>query len=324
MMEVIKGFLCVWMLSMILYLEIVHSQDITSSTTSNVQRIFQESTEDPDHDHDHDHDHEHHEDDDDAVMMSKSADIKTWLFASVSALIISLCGIFGVIIIPIMQKIFYQHLLQFLIALAIGTLSGDALLHLLPHALLPHHEDDHHNDHGDHEEHVQHDRAVWVGLVAAGAVIIFYFFEKIINIMQAWRSRRKTSQSKMNNNDDDLKKEKPPRVVREGHEVSERVVGENVCIKKYSNYCVADLEENSEAPGRGWSRDTSRDNTDDDDHKKKHEQQTVIISQHEVGWDFIRNLINITFIVRFLTMVTVMPTLMFTLLLGVSPVWRGW
>jgi hypothetical protein len=35
------------------------------------------------------------------------------------------------------KKLFYQHLLQFLIALAVATLRGDALMHLLPHALLP-------------------------------------------------------------------------------------------------------------------------------------------------------------------------------------------
>ena len=37
---------------------------------------------------------------------------------------------------PQLQKALYQHLIQFLIALAVGTLAGDALLHLLPHALL--------------------------------------------------------------------------------------------------------------------------------------------------------------------------------------------
>ena len=49
---------------------------------------------------------------------------------------ISLCGVFGILVVPIMQRILYQHLIQFLIALAVGTLTGDALLHLLPHAFL--------------------------------------------------------------------------------------------------------------------------------------------------------------------------------------------
>ena len=72
------------------------------------------------HDHDHEeedgdqHDHEEHEEEESSV------DHLTWLHASLAIILISLCGIFGVVIIPIMQKLFYQHLLQFLIALGTG------------------------------------------------------------------------------------------------------------------------------------------------------------------------------------------------------------
>ena len=50
-----------------------------------------------------------------------------------AVLVISLVGLLGVSAIPFMRRVLYKHLLQFLIALAVGALSGDALLHLLPH-----------------------------------------------------------------------------------------------------------------------------------------------------------------------------------------------
>ena len=56
-----------------------------------------------------------------------------WGYSSLAILIISLVGLLGVAVIPIMQRVFYNHLLQFLVALAVGALSGDAMLHLIPH-----------------------------------------------------------------------------------------------------------------------------------------------------------------------------------------------
>ncbi|XP_021927252.1 zinc transporter ZIP6-like isoform X2 [Zootermopsis nevadensis] len=60
-----------------------------------------------------------------------------WLYASLSVLVISLIGLLGVAMVPLVQRAFYQQLLHFLVALAVGTMCGDALLHLLPHALVP-------------------------------------------------------------------------------------------------------------------------------------------------------------------------------------------
>lgn len=65
------------------------------------------------------------------------SDVRLWLAGVTAIIVISLCGIFGVLVVPIMQKVFYQHLIQFLVALAIGSMLGDAFLHLIPHALAP-------------------------------------------------------------------------------------------------------------------------------------------------------------------------------------------
>ena len=85
-----------------------------------------------------DHIHSDHNNNKDHVDEHVSIkDFRLWAAAISSIVVISLCGIFGVLVIPIMQKVFYQHLIQFLVALAIGSMLGDALLHLIPHALSP-------------------------------------------------------------------------------------------------------------------------------------------------------------------------------------------
>jgi len=86
-------------------------------------QLLKEESEHMEH---HDDDHHHH-----LVRLG----YHIWIYGCVSIIIISLCGIFGVLVIPVMQKVFYQYLIQFLIALAIGSMLGDAFLHLIPHAL---------------------------------------------------------------------------------------------------------------------------------------------------------------------------------------------
>jgi hypothetical protein len=59
--------------------------------------------------------------------------ISAWGYAILAVTIISLVGLVCVAIIPVMRKFFFNQIIQFLVALAIGSLTGDALLHLIPH-----------------------------------------------------------------------------------------------------------------------------------------------------------------------------------------------
>ncbi|XP_047042167.1 zinc transporter ZIP10 [Helicoverpa zea] len=62
----------------------------------------------------------------------------TWIYATLSILVISATGLLGVAIVPLLKSVIFSHVLHFLVAVAVGTLCGDALLHLLPHALKSH------------------------------------------------------------------------------------------------------------------------------------------------------------------------------------------
>ncbi|XP_018426065.1 PREDICTED: zinc transporter ZIP6-like, partial [Nanorana parkeri] len=56
-----------------------------------------------------------------------------WIGGFISITVISVLSLLGIILVPLMNKVFFKFLLSFLVALAVGTLSGDAFLHLLPH-----------------------------------------------------------------------------------------------------------------------------------------------------------------------------------------------
>lgn len=159
-----------------------------------------------------------------------------WVYSTVSILIISISGLFGVAVIPFMGKYYYHHVLQFLVALAVGTLTGDALIHLLPHAMMM----PHHHDHDEHDFHLhqhqensgllshtdQHSMNMWKGLVAMISLVSFFFTEKTLNMLAEWhkhRQRRNKLHTRV-------------RVIRETDGPNSNVVGEKLCKHKYSSY----------------------------------------------------------------------------------------
>ncbi|VDI11071.1 Hypothetical predicted protein, partial [Mytilus galloprovincialis] len=58
---------------------------------------------------------------------------KAWGYGFVCLIIISISGLLVISLVPLLQRISFDGILQFLISLAVGALTGDAMLHLLPH-----------------------------------------------------------------------------------------------------------------------------------------------------------------------------------------------
>lgn len=140
-----------------------------------------------------------------------------WVYASASVLGVSLVGLLGVLVIPCMDKHFYQHVIQFLVALAVGTLAGDALLHLLPHSMMTF-----------VSEADGHASMTWKGLIAVLGIIFFFATERGLTMMAEWRKKIE-------------KKEKPSSRVRvmrdpDSMSVNNSTAGDKLCKHKYSSY----------------------------------------------------------------------------------------
>ena len=89
----------------------------------------------------------------------------TWLAGFSSIALISVVGLLTVGIIPMLRGPHQDSALQLLVSLAVGTLVGDALMHLLPHALQ--------TGHGDTS-------VIWKGFTASLTIIAFYVMDRVM------------------------------------------------------------------------------------------------------------------------------------------------
>ncbi|CAH8532372.1 unnamed protein product [Heterobilharzia americana] len=141
-----------------------------------------------------------------------SFDWKAFLAASGAVLLVSASGLIVVCLVPMMSRSFYNVVTQFLIALAVGSLAGDAFLHLIPHAFSthsrhhshPHHEE--HNGHNNHHHHhnselstelSSHRKMILEALVALLGIYIFFLTERLTIICQNKMSRRKLKRQRV-------------------------------------------------------------------------------------------------------------------------------
>ncbi|XP_025894150.1 zinc transporter ZIP6 [Nothoprocta perdicaria] len=138
-----------------------------------------------------------------------------WIGGFISISVISFLSLLGVILVPLMNRVFFKFLLSFLVALAVGTLSGDAFLHLLPHS--------HGNHHHHHEKPLLEQNkgslfkhlvfqsteesayldSTWKGLTALGGLYFMFLVEHLITLIKQFKDKKK---KKRNEDDGESKK----------------------------------------------------------------------------------------------------------------------
>ncbi|XP_014678813.1 PREDICTED: zinc transporter ZIP6-like [Priapulus caudatus] len=114
--------------------------------------------------------------------------LEAYGYGALAILVISLLSLIGAITIPFISTVSYHYIMMGFIALAIGTMAGDALLHLIPHSLGGHEHKE--TAHGHEDENVDGSTALNIViepmilklLAVLGAIYGFFVFETLMEL----------------------------------------------------------------------------------------------------------------------------------------------
>lgn len=111
-----------------------------------------------------------------------------------------------------MKSVAYQEILKFLVAVAVGTLSGDALMHLLPHALIVDHSEENVIKTSDHD----HNGPVWICACTFFTAVFMFVLESLLPLLKGDQGHNHVhSHAAPTNNPQNL--EIPPTETKEIH-----------------------------------------------------------------------------------------------------------
>ncbi|XP_022094993.1 zinc transporter ZIP12-like [Acanthaster planci] len=106
---------------------------------------------------------------------------EVWGYGVLAVFIISLCAIAGVAFLPCLSTDVYLKVLQTMMALAVSTLVGDAVVHLIPQAVGLHAHDA--TAAGVTHDPTSEDLAyIWKCLVVVVAIYVFFVFESLMQM----------------------------------------------------------------------------------------------------------------------------------------------
>ncbi|KAM3841047.1 zinc transporter ZIP4 isoform 1-T2 [Vipera latastei] len=119
-----------------------------------------------------------------------------YIYGSLATLLVCLCALFGIVVLLCTACISaYQYVIQTFVSLAVGSLTGDAMLHLIPKFLGLHS-----HSHGGDDAHVHHgpegQDKLWRLLAVLGGLYLFFLLEKFFILLGHSHSKESSESSK--------------------------------------------------------------------------------------------------------------------------------
>lgn len=111
-----------------------------------------------------------------------------WGRALGSTLLISVAPFLILFFIPIDSRSGHESLLKVLLSFASGGLLGDAFLHLIPHALMPHTDEASDAGHTHSHDHAHGPHDMSVGLWVLAGILAFLMVEKFVRMIKGGHS----------------------------------------------------------------------------------------------------------------------------------------
>jgi len=105
-----------------------------------------------------------------------------WGYGVLAITICSMLSLTVIAMIPCLKKSFYEKVMAFLVALAVGTLCGDALLHLIPHAFIEGANNAAGIEVSEEQEEKQHKSQVYRALIVMAGIYLFFFVEQMMKL----------------------------------------------------------------------------------------------------------------------------------------------
>ena len=110
------------------------------------------------------------------IVMNQSSSSQIWCYGLLSVTVKSFMAVIGLCFLPLMSKSYYNHFLTTMIGLAVGSLSGSALFHLIPAAF-------------------ELENKLNISLALFGGIYLFFIIEHILKFLVEYRERCKIIES---------------------------------------------------------------------------------------------------------------------------------